>query len=110
MTPPIQRFGLSEIYSGLDANVDLVLVHGLSGHPENTWTAQESDTFWPHDLLPKTIPNGVRILTYGYNATVGDQLGGESSSDEIHHHAQTLVQTLFANRSVRTSGLAIPRL
>jgi hypothetical protein len=95
----INQYGISEVYPGHDPSVDLVLIHGLNGHPRDTWTVSESNLFWPQDLLPKTIPDSVRILTYGYNATV-DNLLVSTSSDKIHHHAQTLVQSLFANRSV----------
>jgi protein SERAC1 len=99
----IKRYGISEVYPGDDPGADLVLVHGLNGHPRNTWAAVGSNAFWPHDLLPETIPRRVRILTYGYNATASDLLG-DTSSDQIHHHAQTLVQELFANRSVSAIG------
>jgi protein SERAC1 len=75
------------------------------GEPSKTWTGKNSDVFWPTDLLPKDLmkrKENVRILLYGYNAEVSD-FGGKSSSDKIHHHAQTLVSSLYANRSVRHS-------
>jgi hypothetical protein len=101
MALPVVRFGLSEIHDGGDRPaVDLVLVHGLNGHPQHSWTAPGSDFFWPKDLLPQHIAKEkVRILTYGYNANV-DELLGNTSLDRIHHHAQTLVQKLWACRSV----------
>ncbi|KAI9769489.1 MAG: hypothetical protein M1840_003966 [Geoglossum simile] len=99
MAVSIKRYGLSEVYPGDGPGADLVLVHGLNGHPRDTWTAPGSNAFWPRDLLPKTIPRRVRILTYGYNATASNLLG-DTSSDLIPQHAQTLVQELFANRSL----------
>src|SRR2546421_528638 len=92
-----EPYGLFEVFGGCDQPlVDLVLIHGLNGHPLDSWRAANSDVFWPKDLLPKQLEmEKVRILTYGYNAAVGDLLGSQSA-DRIHHHAQTLVQGLFA--------------
>ena len=102
----IERFGLFEVYDGGSRpEVDLVLIHGLNGHPRDSWRAAESGVFWPKDLLPLYLEKEkVRILTYGYNAAV-DVLLGCQFSDRIHHHAQTLVQGLFARRSVRYIGV-----
>ena len=51
----------------------VVFIHGLTGHPKNTWTAfstspdgSPSEVFWPYDLLPQRFPD-IRILTYGFN-------------------------------------------
>jgi hypothetical protein len=93
----VNRFGLSELYTCASPTVDLIFVHGLNGHPRDTWTAPGSGTFWPADLLRGNIPDGVRVLTYGYNATAGDLLGMESS-DRIHNHAWTLLQKLWSSR------------
>lgn len=43
----------------------LVAVHGLDGHRENTWTA-ENGVLWLRDHLPGVLPNA-RIFTYGYD-------------------------------------------
>ncbi len=73
-----------------------MLVHGLNGRPDLTWTAADG-TFWPTDLLPASL-RGVpaNILVYGYNADVyGRHRSGSSASDNfIHQHAQTLVTSL----------------
>lgn len=98
--PPIKRFEVTCVHSPPDANVDIVLVHGLNGHPEKTWTAKNG-VFWPTDLLPASLKGAkARILVYGYNADVY-AFGADrsASSDMIHQHAQTLV-----------SGLAMERL
>lgn len=47
----------------------LVAVHGLNGHPLETWKHDESGVMWLKDLLPGVLPN-VRIMTYGYNANL----------------------------------------
>ena len=96
----INPFGLNEVYSPADPLVDVVLVHGLNGHPYNTWATKKPEVFWPADLLPQdTRPERCRILSYGYDANVGVFTDG-ASRDKIHNHAETLVGRLVANRSV----------
>ena len=81
----------------------IVAVHGLNGHPFNSWTVsgKPQDVCWlAHpELLPRILPNA-RILTWGYNANVTALLGS-TSSDRILNHAQTLIAQLEADRSVR---------
>ncbi len=43
--------------------VSIVAVHGLDGHRDKTWTA-DNDVHWLRDLLPNTIPHA-RILCWG---------------------------------------------
>lgn len=77
----------------------IVFVHGLNGHPKETWTSKNG-VFWPVDLLPPFLEGlRVRILTYGYNADVTSFFNG-TSKDRIHHHAETLAADLTANRNV----------
>ncbi|KAH8692638.1 hypothetical protein BGW36DRAFT_302398 [Talaromyces proteolyticus] len=102
-TRRIKEFGLTEVYSSPEkpAQVDVVLVHGLNGHPKQTWTSKSGDAFWPADILPEFLTDlRVRILTYGYNANVTSFTDG-TSRDRIHHHAETLASELHANRSLR---------
>lgn len=78
-----------------EPTVDVVFVHGLNGHPYDSWTSQ-SGCFWPADLLPDVL--GLlwpRILTYGYNANVAAFTGGA-----IVSHAEMLAWNLAANRTV----------
>ncbi|KAI9860177.1 MAG: hypothetical protein M1813_006287 [Trichoglossum hirsutum] len=100
----VKRIGVSEVYtSEATPEVDVVFVHGLNGHPYNTWVGKKNKVFWPAQLLSKDLlkrKENVRILVYGYNADVYAYGGGKTSSDKIHNHAQTLVQTLYANRSL----------
>ena len=101
----------------------IVLVHGLGGHPKDTWSttaakgkekigffsrarSRGSDTgsvdgdggimFWPSDLLPQTIKNA-RIMTYGYDS---DPLvvWNAVNRTNIFHHAKDLLIALTAQR------------
>lgn len=78
-----------------------MLVHGLNGHPRNTWTAKNG-VFWPSQLLPVSLKSAqARVLTYGYNADVyafGAGGKGGPSTDMIHQHAQTLLANLALER------------
>ncbi|KAF5006924.1 hypothetical protein FDECE_6729 [Fusarium decemcellulare] len=95
----ITRYDITSVYTHADAKVDIVLVHGLNGSPEKTWTAKNG-TFWPLDLLPTSL-KGVKanVMVYGYNADVYSKRNDRSASDNfIYQHAQTLVTTLMYHR------------
>ncbi|KAJ6094149.1 hypothetical protein N7467_002994, partial [Penicillium canescens] len=98
---PIKPFGLTQVYTPRsDPTVDIVLVHGLNGHPHDSWTSQ-SGCFWPVDLLPDVLALlRPRILTYGYNANVAAFTDG-ASRDSIISHAETLASSLAGNRNLR---------
>lgn len=97
----IVQFGLTEVYRSPDPPaVDIVFVHGLNGHPYNSWATPDKSLFWPADLLPDVLgPKRVRILSYGYDANVHAFTDG-ASNDRIHNHAETLASKLAANRNV----------
>ena len=81
--------------------VDVVFVHGLKGHPYDTWTSEKSTIFWPGDLLPRIVEEEkARILVYGYDADVASFTDGVSK-DKIHNHAEGLVAELCANRRMQ---------
>ena len=93
----VSQYGLSELYSAPEPQVDIVLVHGLNGHPYNTWATHKPEVFWPTDLLPRALQDqSARILTYGYDASVGAFTDG-TSKDKLQNHAEHL-----ANRSVQS--------
>ncbi|KAI9738429.1 MAG: hypothetical protein M1834_008932 [Cirrosporium novae-zelandiae] len=103
----IKQFGLSEVYRPEHPLVDVVFVHGLNGHPEKTWSTK--DTFWPKDLLPIAVEDTrARVLMYGYDANVTAFTDG-TSKDRIHNHAEHLVASLYANRSLRERPKATER-
>ena len=96
----VNRFGLTEVYRPEKAEVDVVFVHGLNGHPFDTWTSENSKIFWPGQLLPPILEEEkTRIVVYGYDADVTSFTDGVST-DKIHNHAEHLVAELSANRRV----------
>ncbi|KAF3386293.1 hypothetical protein F1880_001048 [Penicillium rolfsii] len=103
--PTVKPFGLTQVYApprGEIPTVDIVFVHGLNGHPENSWTSKTTGCFWPVDLLPDVLGQlRPRILTYGYNANVAAFTDG-ASRDSIVSHAETLASNLAANRNLRS--------
>ncbi|KAF4982701.1 hypothetical protein FZEAL_1728 [Fusarium zealandicum] len=95
----IARYETTAVYTHPDAKVDIVLVHGLNGSPDKTWTAKNS-TFWPLDLLPASLNDAqANVMVYGYNADVYSKRNDRSASDNfIHQHAQSLVTNLMLYR------------
>ncbi|UNI17675.1 hypothetical protein JDV02_004001 [Purpureocillium takamizusanense] len=91
----VSRYETTAVYTHPDAKVDIVLVHGLNGCPDKTWTSKDG-VFWPVDLLPASLKGlQANILVYGYNADVYSRRNDRSASDNfIHQHAQTLVTSL----------------
>lgn len=96
---------MTEVYRAVNARVDIILVHGLNGDPEKTWT-HKNGCFWPSQLLPDSLRGApARVLVYGYNADV--YAYGSShhvSSDLILHHAQTLVNAVVNERESEGMG------
>ncbi|KAI1377925.1 hypothetical protein F4677DRAFT_443844 [Hypoxylon crocopeplum] len=111
-TPPqgsinkqISRYETTAVYTHPDAKVDIVLVHGLNGDPQKTWTAKNG-AFWPTDLLPTSLREArANVLVYGYNADVYSKKHGSNPSDNfIYMHAQTLVTSLTHYRKDELSS------
>ncbi|KAK0725309.1 hypothetical protein B0H67DRAFT_126762 [Lasiosphaeris hirsuta] len=95
----IARFELTTVYRHPEAKADIVLVHGLNGNPQKTWTAKNG-VYWPADLLPTSLKNEhANVLVYGYNADVYSSKKDQSPSNNfVHHHAQNLVNSLTQYR------------
>lgn len=95
----IARYETTAVYTHPEAKVDIVLVHGLNGSPDKTWTAKNG-VFWPLDLLPTSLRDvQANIMVYGYNADVYSKRNDQSASDNfIHQHAQTLITNLTLYR------------
>ncbi|KAL6720813.1 hypothetical protein ACLMJK_002738 [Lecanora helva] len=92
-------YGIREIFNGGDDTcVDIVLVHGLTGHTYDTWLHKESGVHWPSQLLRHDIPHS-RILSFGYDADVVNILGGgPASKSRLSNHAESLVGNLVWKR------------
>jgi hypothetical protein len=72
----------------------IVAIHGLDGHREKSWTANNG-VLWLRDLLPDEI-TPARILTYGYNAkTRGKKL---LSRQTLYDHAEAFITKLVLFR------------
>lgn len=72
----------------------IVAIHGLNGHREKSWTA-DNQTLWLRDLLPAVIGNA-RILTYGYDANTDGPT--QLATDYMHDHAMTFLSKLSVLR------------
>ncbi|KAF2679629.1 hypothetical protein K458DRAFT_115480 [Lentithecium fluviatile CBS 122367] len=94
--------GLKVVAEGDQPVVDIIAVHGLNGHRDETWTATNG-THWLRDLLPKDIPNA-RIFCWGYDANTH---GKRVSHQFLHDHAEQLVSNLCVKRK-RTSTMQRP--
>jgi len=73
-------------------NTSIILLHGLTGNRESTWTDKNSGVFWPSHLLNKDIPNS-RILTWGYDADIA-HFWAAASQNCIRNHAINLNNAL----------------
>ena len=86
----------------------IIFIHGLFGHPKNTWTAKNTtrsnDIFWPHHLLPEVTPYA-RIITWGYDVRVESLLSATSRAT-LFQHAETLLVDIA---SVRQSAIETKR-
>ncbi|CAG7853599.1 Nuclear distribution protein PAC1 {ECO:0000255/HAMAP-Rule:MF_03141} AltName: Full=Lissencephaly-1 homolog {ECO:0000255/HAMAP-Rule:MF_03141}; Short=LIS-1 {ECO:0000255/HAMAP-Rule:MF_03141}; AltName: Full=nudF homolog {ECO:0000255/HAMAP-Rule:MF_03141} [Serendipita indica DSM 11827] len=101
-TPPrsmsrskIEDLGFLELVPSIDPVVDIVAIHGLGGHREETWTT-DGGILWLRDLLPSALPNA-RVLTYGYDA---DTRSRECvSTQTIRQHADGFAKALARKRT-----------
>ncbi|KAK7972439.1 hypothetical protein PG988_006573 [Apiospora saccharicola] len=89
-------YGLEIVSEGDHPAVDIVAVHGLNGHREQTWVAS-NNTHWLRDLLPADIPNA-RIMSWGYDANTHSSSG--ISCQYLYDHARSLVSDLCRKRQL----------
>ncbi|MCJ1357195.1 MAG: hypothetical protein MMC33_007191 [Icmadophila ericetorum] len=100
----VANYGLTVLYeppSGTKVLSDIVFIHGLTGHPFNTWLEKDLKTFWPRDLLAKDVKD-CRILTYGYDADVTKFFGPVSQAD-FRGRAEALLGDLADLRTADSS-------
>ncbi|KAI9855038.1 MAG: hypothetical protein M1813_000582 [Trichoglossum hirsutum] len=88
--------GLKVLVEGENPIVDIVAVHGLNGHREATWTAQNGINWLQHKgMLPARIPNA-RIFSWGYDANTHST--SQLTAMYLYDHAQNLVSELSLER------------
>ncbi|KAK3297151.1 uncharacterized protein B0H64DRAFT_416349 [Chaetomium fimeti] len=92
--------GLEVVSEGQDPIIDIVALHGLNGHREKTWTA-ENGVHWLRDLLPEDLPQA-RILCWGYDANT--HATDRVSWQYLYDHARTLVSDLCRKRKLTNGG------
>ncbi|KAL6913692.1 hypothetical protein FSST1_011452 [Fusarium sambucinum] len=88
--------GIKLLHDGQDNIIDIIFVHGLTGHREKTWRAKTADKPWPEMLLPTKVPNA-RILTFGYDAYVTNWKSVVSEST-IGNHSMNLLTAVATLR------------
>jgi hypothetical protein len=105
--------GLTLVYSPpaeQNAAANVVLVHGLFGHPWKTWadeTAKHPEkSFWPKILLPEVIPDA-RIYSFGYDADIGRFMSA-AGLNTVFQHGTNLLGSLadLVEETVRVYGFA----
>ena len=94
--PQGQYLGIRVLHRPAEPTVDVVLIHGITGHPYKTFVA-ENGVYWPTQLLAQDI-SGARVLSFGYDADVAKFLGpvGQNNTRE---HASTLISDIAALRA-----------
>ncbi|KAM0335078.1 hypothetical protein ACHAQA_000112 [Verticillium albo-atrum] len=89
--------GVRVLHTPPNPAVDIIFVHGITGHPYKTFATHGSDPiYWPTQLLARDLPNA-RILSFGYDADVAKFLGPVGQND-IREHAATLISDIAAVR------------
>jgi alpha-beta hydrolase superfamily lysophospholipase len=78
------------LYDWTNSKFSIVAVHGLNGHSEKTWTA-DNGINWLRDLLPEDLPNA-RIFSWGYDANTHGS--SRVSCQYLYDHARSLVSDL----------------
>ncbi|KAJ4422570.1 hypothetical protein N0V82_002798 [Gnomoniopsis sp. IMI 355080] len=81
--------------------VDIVAVHGLNGHYENTWTSIHKDgtpSNWLKIMLPKIAQQehvNTRVMSFSYNSSVQFS----KSTSDVFVFADQLLEHLLAKRT-----------
>ncbi|KAI9665065.1 MAG: hypothetical protein M1821_006513 [Bathelium mastoideum] len=122
----ISSTGLTVVTSPDEPNLDIIFVHGFTGHPERTWSHKKGNIrgqtlnsdepaeppskirklslfpkpntiYWPKDLLPHTVPNA-RVLVYGYDTHIRHKLGPPVNRNTVYDIAWDFLVALEAER------------
>ncbi|KAF8530136.1 hypothetical protein BU17DRAFT_78714 [Hysterangium stoloniferum] len=98
--PADSGLGIKVLVEGIAPTIDIVAIHGLDGHREGSWTA-ENGILWLKDLLPQQLPN-VRIVTYGYDASTGSQ--SYKIDETLYGHGENFISRLALLRESTTTA------
>ncbi|KAN0083807.1 hypothetical protein V8E54_002895 [Elaphomyces granulatus] len=116
----VKDLGFTILADPEDAQVDIVLLHGLQGHPQKTWAyfppekkklfrrvrifqrmnkaiSNVTGFFWPCDILPGDFPRA-RIMTYGYDSHVTHWFKGPAMQLDIDQYGKSLLNAIEARR------------
>ena len=74
------------------AVLDVVFIHGLTGHPEKTWTNNSGD-FWPCWLAEDS--SGVSVYTAGYPSSLFEKWSKKEM--DLHERASSLVEHMVSH-------------
>ncbi|KAL8348370.1 hypothetical protein RB598_001598 [Gaeumannomyces tritici] len=95
--PDGQHLGIRVLHAPAEASVDIIFIHGITGHPYKTFaTHEKTPIYWPTQLLSRDIPTA-RVLAFGYNADVV-KFFGPAGQNNIREHAATLISDVAAVR------------
>ncbi|KAH6847170.1 hypothetical protein B0I37DRAFT_374407 [Chaetomium sp. MPI-CAGE-AT-0009] len=72
------------------SGTDIVFVHGLRGTRVTSWS--KNGIYWPEHLLGKDLTD-VRVITWGYDATIANAFHA-ASKESIFGHADPLLDDL----------------
>ena len=86
--------GITPLYEGKDASVDLIAVPGLGSHALGSFKSSSSFDVWLRDFLPKDIPN-IRVLLYGYDT----KLAESDSKSSIRDLSKSFLESMRAFRA-----------
>ncbi|KAK7533197.1 uncharacterized protein J3D65DRAFT_73440 [Phyllosticta citribraziliensis] len=101
MVRPVQErdTGLRPFYEPEDPKFDIIAIHGIGAHPDDTWVQKTEDGTkinWlqNHEMLPAIVPNA-RIMRYGYPSA---WFGSEMVSARVLDIASSLLRALQFKR------------
>ncbi|KAI9691166.1 MAG: hypothetical protein M1822_008786 [Bathelium mastoideum] len=90
--------GLKELYSPeadvSATTIDVVAIHGLGAHPDDTWSKNGVNWLSDQEMLPAVMPEA-RILRYGYESA---WFGPDAMRQRVSTVAKRLLLTLRRKR------------
>lgn len=94
------KFGLSTLHSAKDAEVDIVLVHGLDHDSISAWSYVDPKTkhkfCWPSSELPDNLGVSSRVVAYDYDAKF--RTPEYLTSRTLLHQTGSLIEALAEKR------------